>query len=140
MPRPENVDLAAQREDVRRAWDASQDEYVALRTAAGMAFHQIYEGAMTCVSSDDYEDGLDIVAAALSCLAPIYADAGVRMQPTALTIDLSRQRFRKGATELTGRNGAVLGQLLVTRSSVSFAIPVLRRAGLPFRVAQLRVP
>lgn len=140
MPRQNNVNLAAQREAVRQAWDASQDEYVALRTAAGLVFHEVYEDMVTEVVFDDYEDALDIVAAALSRLMPIYADAGQRMQPAALTVDLSRQRFRNGATELTARDGAVLGQLLVTRSSVSTAIFAIKRADLPFRFAQLRMP
>lgn len=118
----------------RRAWDASQDAYVELRTAAGVVFSQVYEGGRAEATSDDYERALDVIAAALSRLVTVYAGQSGAKPPVALTVDLTWQRFRNGATQLAGLNGVVLDDLLVARSSVFPAIPAIRRANLEFGI------
>ena len=130
MPHDEvRLEIEAQR--TRALWQRVDDVYFPLAVAAGIAFHQAYPSATTCVSRQDYEGALDIAAAALSRLIPVYA---MRTPPggrATLVVDLARARFARGATELRGRWETV-GELSVARSDLVSAVSRIKRIGLPF--------
>jgi hypothetical protein len=109
--------------------------YVPLAVAAAVAFHQAYSGTPASISQRDYEGALDIAAAALSRLIPVYTlrdpQAG---RATPLVVDLARARFARGATEL--RDGAdTVAELSVARNELLSALSLLRRIGLPLSFA-----
>jgi hypothetical protein len=52
-----------------------------------------------------------------------------------VTVDLTRQRFSRGATQLRGVDGGSVERLFVWRGELLGAIPVVRRAGPLFSFA-----
>jgi len=105
--------------------------YFPLAAAAAIAFHEAHRGATTCTSRRDYDGALDIAAAALSRLLPVYTLRDARGERATLVVDLTRARFARGATELRGEEETV-GELSVARSDLVSALSLIRRIGLPF--------
>lgn len=64
--------LASQRVLAEQSWSFCEGEYVPLALAAAVLFHRLHVNAKVQASSDDYEDALNIAAAALARVAPIY--------------------------------------------------------------------
>ena len=88
--------------------------YFPLAVAAAIAFHQAHSSALTCVSQRDYDGALDIAAAALSRLIPVYTLREPQGRRVTVVVDLTRARFARGAAQLGGaqrpRFRAVAGQ------------------------------
>jgi hypothetical protein len=108
--------------------------YFPLALAAAIAFHEAHRSATTCVSRRDYDGALDIAAAALSRLLPVYTLRDPPGERATLVVDLTRARFARGATELCGQGEAV-GELSVARSDLVCALSLIKRIGLPFSFA-----
>jgi len=119
------VDLRADRERVAQLWDGSWAPRVPLAVAAALTFHETHRGGAALLSPGDYVSALDIAAAALARLAPIYSLDG-RGEQVALRIDLARQRFCGGAAGLQCLDGAILEPLAIARGDV---LPALRTIG-----------
>jgi hypothetical protein len=105
--------------------------YVPLAVAAAITFHQAHGNTKAIVSLQDYEDALGIAAAALSRLVTIYTLTDPRENRIAVTVDLVKQRFARGATELRARDGTVVRELSIQRSDLDSAISLIKRVGLP---------
>lgn len=129
------VDLRVDCEHVRKLWRGSADSHVPLSLAAALAFHEARNGAPSIVARVEYEDGLDMAAAALSRLVTIYAiDNGTR-QPVAENFDLRSGRFRQGATVYELADGRTLAPLVVQREHLAPAVELIRSTGIPFQLA-----
>lgn len=125
------VDLRQDCERVERAWNDSQELSVPLSMAAALTFHQTHRKDQKLLYEREYADALDIAAAALSCLVPIYtlnADGG----QSRLVVNLARQRFGGGAVRIQNDDGAVIAPLAIVRSQVLPALLAIGRSGIEY--------
>jgi hypothetical protein len=128
------VDLAADREAVAGVWNASQAQYVQLSLAAAFVFHQTRRGNEAELTGHEYTGALDIAAAVLACLIPIYT-VNAQAKRTVVPIDLSLQKFRGGATQLERADGAIVAPMSILRDDAPHALQAVARAG--FEIAYL---
>jgi hypothetical protein len=119
------VDLRKDRELVARLWNGSQSSRVALSVAAAITFHQTRRGDDVPQSWNEYARALDIAAAALSRLVTIYT-VNEQGQPVPAAIDVARERFRGGASEVLRGDGTVLAPLDIVRGDLP---PALQQMG-----------
>lgn len=105
------------------------EAFVPLPVAAAIIFHQAQGSTEAIATRQDFDDALNIAASALARLIPIHASD---RQRTALHVDLSRQSFMRGATELRSSDGTVIENLCVKRADALRAIAIVRGRGLPF--------
>ena len=111
--------------------------FIPLAVAAAITFHQVQGNARAIVSRQDYDDALGIAAAALSRLVSIYTTLDPREGRVAVPVDLTKQHFVHGATELRSADGSSMRDLSVQRGEMLSAISLIKRAGLPFSFALL---
>lgn len=138
MP-PEEVQrlsLEVERLRTERLWRGMLGEYVPMSVAAATTFHQVHGSTRAIVTHKDYDDALNIAAGALASLVPVYT-LDARGRRIELTVNLVLQRFALGATQLRSPDGGVDENLSVQRADMLFALSIVRRAGLPFRLALL---
>ena len=112
----------------------THDFYFPLPVAAAIAFHQAHGNTKAIVSRQDYDDALNIAAAALSRLITIYVLRDPREGRVALPVDLTRSHFERGATRLRSANETI-GELWVARRELVSALSLIKRTGLPFSFA-----
>jgi hypothetical protein len=138
MPKEElRLSLEAERLRIEGLIRDHQASDVPLAVAAAMTFHRVHGNTRTIVTRADYDDALNIAASALSRLIPIYTLRDAREGKIVIPVDLSSQRFARGATELRDTNGTVTGELSVKRGELESALSFIKRAGLPFSFALL---
>lgn len=125
------VDLRADCSRVAQLWNAGEAPRVALDLAAAFTFHQARRSAQELLSEIGYASALDIAAAALASLLPIYTLDG-RGRHVLVRIDLARQRFRGGAAEVQCADGAIVAPLAIARSDVLCALLTIEGAGIEF--------
>lgn len=125
------VDLRQDRARVAELWNGSLTSHVPLTVAAAFAFHYTRRGKESLLSNDEYAGALDIAAAALACLVPIYTLDGSG-EAVPVRIDLARQRFGGGATEVHGTDGSILAPLAIVRSDVLPALLQIERSGIEY--------
>jgi hypothetical protein len=125
------VDLRDDRARVAQLWNASQESRVALFVAAAFTFHQTRRNGEELLSGHEYAGALDIAAAALACLLPVYT-LDSRGQHVPVRIDLARQKFRRGATEVQCADGGILAPLAIVRGDVLPALVAIERAGIEY--------
>jgi hypothetical protein len=120
------VDLRADGARVAQLWNGSQASRVPLSVAAAFTYHQTRRDREQRLSRIEYANALDIAAAALSCLVCIYTQEG------RAAISLARHRFRGGAAEAQGIDGAILAPLSVVRNEVLPALLKIERSGIEY--------
>lgn len=126
------VDLRKDREQVRQAWRASEASHVPLALAAALAFHEAHPGPAGVVPQPDYDDALNLTAAALSRLVAIYAIDERTCRPVAHSLNLAIGKFRDGAAVYEGEHGRRVTSLLVRREHLPSAMALIKSAGIPF--------
>jgi hypothetical protein len=129
------ISLEVERLRAHASWRANVAEYVSLPTAAAVAFHQTDGNSKATVGFEDYDKALNIAAAALSRLIPLFTAKNAREARVAITVDLLRQRFTLAATRLIDNDGTNFTDLWVRRSDLMSALSLIRRVGLPFSFA-----
>ncbi|MEO8717048.1 MAG: hypothetical protein ABI423_02375, partial [Burkholderiales bacterium] len=133
------VDLRAERALVARQWNASQESCVALAVAAAFTFHQARRDGEESLFESEYAGALDVAAAAIACLLPIYTLDG-RGQHIPVRIDLARQRFRGGAAEVRCADGAILAPLAIVRRDLLPALLTIERSAIEFLAPRRQRP
>lgn len=131
------VDLRQAKDEVEEIWSGSQAAWLPLPVAAAFTFHQTRRNVANLLAPDEYERALDIAAAALSCLIPIYTPDG-QGTPVPLRINLARQKFGGGAARVQCADGAVLAPLSIIRGDVLPALIAIERSKIDY-VAPKRV-
>jgi hypothetical protein len=132
----DRVDLMHDRLQTDEVLKSFLEGFVPLPVAAATTFHQAHGNSKAIVSRQDYDDALNIAAAALSRLIPIYVIRDPREGRIALAFDLTKQHFARGATELRFHGGtAPLRDLSIRRSDLLSALSLIKRTGLPFSFA-----
>jgi len=131
------VDLRKDCAQVAQIWGGSQESLVPLSVAAAFTFHQTRRNDEELLSAHEYAYALDIAAAALACLVPIYTTDG-RGEQIPVSIDLAKQRFCGGATKVHCVDGAIVAPLSIVRSDVLPALIAIERSGIEY-VAPRRV-
>lgn len=112
-------------------WDGLRGIHAPLPVAAAFAFHQIHGNATGKVPLAGYSRDLNIVAAALSRLSPIYTLIDDREGPIPLPIDLIKQRFANGASQLHCKDdGFFFNRLSIRRADVTPAVSLIKSVGL----------
>lgn len=134
MPKDE-VRLEQERERTEELLQDARDAYVPLAVAAALVFHAAHGNTRAIVTRRDYDDALNIAAAALSRLIPLYTLRDPREGRVTVAVNLVHQRFQRGATELHGDDGSTTGELSVRRSDLVSALSLVKRAGLGFAFA-----
>ena len=131
------VDLRQECEQVEEIWTRGQESWVPLSVAAAFTFHQTRRKVANLLFPDEYANALDLAAAALSCVIPIYTPGGSGL-PVPVPINLASQKFRGGATKLQCADGTVLSPLDVVRGDLLPALIAIERAGIEYNVAPTR--
>jgi len=134
MPKDE-VRLEQERQRTEELLQNASDAYTPLAVAAAIVFHQAHGNTRAIVTRRDYDDALNIAAAALTRLIPLYTLRDPREGRVTVAVNLVHQRFQGGATELHGDDGSTTGELSVRRSDLVSAISLIKRAGLGFAFA-----
>lgn len=125
------ADLRADRERVARLWNDSREPRVPLAVAAAFTFHHAHRIDEALLPRNEYGGALDIAAAALACLVPIYTPDH-RGEPVAVRIDFARQMFSGGAAEVRCADGSIIAPLAVVRSEVLPALQRIERSGIEY--------
>lgn len=120
---------------VARLWNGSQARDVRLALAAAFAFHQMRRDGEERLSPHDYSHALDIAAAALSRLIPIYTldPYGERV---AAAVDLAQHRFRGGGAEMLRVDGTIVAPLDIVRRDLLPALTRLEGARIEYVAPQ----
>jgi hypothetical protein len=100
--------------------------FLPLPAAAALTFHRTCRIGEVRLSSMEYNGALDIAAAALSRLVPIFTLDGEDM-PVAVAVNLAQQRFRGGAREVLRADGTVLSPLGMVRGDLPRALETIGR-------------
>ena len=125
------VDLRQECEQVEEIWTRSQASWVPLSVAAAFTFHQTRRNVANLLFPEEYANALDIAAAALSCLIPIYTPDG-RGLPVPVPINLAGQKFRGGATKVQCADGTVLAPLDIVRRDLLPALIAIERVNIDY--------
>jgi len=129
------VDLQSDSAKIEQMWRGSQERCVPLSVAAAFTFHQTRRSNEVRLSPNDYARALDIAAAALSCIVPIYT-LDERGERIPVCMNLARQRFCGGATRIQCLDGAVFAPLAIVRSDVPPVLPAIQRAEIDYVAPQ----
>ena len=135
MPDEQRLSLEVERLRTESYW-RTLSEYMAMSVAAAVTFHQVHGNTNAIITRADYDDALNIAASALSRLITVYT-SGTREGRVPVTVDITRQRFGRGATQLQSPDGSIVDELSVRRSEMVSALSLIKRAGLPFSFAAL---
>lgn len=125
------VDLRADGALVARLWNASQASHVPLSVAAAFTFHHTRRSDERALPEEEYAGALNIAAAALASLIPIYMPDR-RGELVPVPIDLARQKFGGGASEVHCADGSVVAPLAIARSDVMPALLKIERSGIEY--------
>jgi hypothetical protein len=125
------VDLRQDRAQVAQIWSGSQESLVPLPVAAAFTFHQTRRTGEELLSPHEYARALDIAAAALACVVPIYT-SGARGEHVPISIDLAKQRFCGGASKVQCADGAIVTPLAIVRADVLPALIAIERSGIEY--------
>jgi hypothetical protein len=124
------VSLSAERAQVEVLLHNLHGEHVPLAAAAASTMLRSHRDSQDAVSRHDYDRALDIMAAAISRLVPIYSLQDPRDGYVVLPVDLTLDRFSHGATEVRSAGGRTASQLSVRRSDMLSASSLILRTGL----------
>lgn len=130
----EQIRLEVESERTNAFLQRVEHNYLPLHVAAAITFHQAYGSKNAAISRSDYDDALNIAAAALSRLMPVYTLREPREGRVVLAVDLTEARFAHGATELRSGHETV-GELSVRRNELVSALSFIKRMGRPFAFA-----
>ena len=125
------VDLREDRTRVARQWRGARAPSVPLAVAAAFTFHRTCRIADELLLHVEYNIALDIAAAALSRLLPIFTVDGSG-EPVAVAIDLARQRFRGGGAEVVHADGTMIAPLSIDRGDLPRALTTIGRTRLEY--------
>lgn len=127
----EDIHPDATRHAVMASWQATQTTHVPLALAASFVLFELsaVKSLAAPVSSLEYLGSLNVLAAALSTLIPLYAQKPDQNDPVVVPFDPVRQRFEGGAKVLRGTDGTFIANLSVNRADVVGAMLAIERAG-----------
>lgn len=127
------VDVRKDGEYIRELWRTSDGSHVPLSLAATLAFHEAHDGAGASMPEPEYDNALDLAAAALSRLLTVYTIDQHTRRPVSAPVSLATGRFRYGATVYEHSNGRATTSLMVQREEVAAAMEVIKATGIPFQ-------
>jgi hypothetical protein len=131
----EQIRLEVESERTNALLERIEHIYLPLHVAAAITFHQAYGSNNAVISRSDYDDALNIAAAALSRLMHVYTMREPREGRVALAVDLTNSQFARGATELRSSHETI-GELSVARNELVSALSFIKRmGGRPFAFA-----
>ena len=134
-PTAEDIDLDRERARTDAQWRAAAAEaHMPLAVAAALTFHQVNGNTKAIRTRQEYDDALNIAAMALSRLIPVYGMGDPREGRHALSVDLGKQSFVRGATRLRTGDAVSVMELSIRRADLASAIGLLKRRGMPFLV------
>ena len=129
------VDLRKDQERVYTAWHADDKPHVPLALAVAKTFHDLELPFQGKVARLEYEDAMNLVAAALSRVVPIYTHAPDSETLVHAGASLANGRFRSGGSIFEARSGEALAPLVVRRDHLPAAVEAVKAVQLPFHFA-----
>ena len=131
-PREALVSLDLERARVEQILQGARGRRVPLAIAASSAIHIVSRNAHDMIARGSYDDALDIAAVAIARLIPVFALAHPCEGEKALAIDVTREHFANGATELRCSDGQTITALFIRHSDMLSALSLIQRTGLLF--------
>ena len=123
------VSLDLERARIEHELQHAADGRVPLPVAAAGAMHLVCRNTHDLIARSAYDDALNIAAVAISRLVPVFALTDPRQVEEVLGIDVNRERFANGATELRRLDGRKITRLFIRRSDMLSALAFIRRTG-----------
>jgi formylmethanofuran:tetrahydromethanopterin formyltransferase len=130
-PRPGEalVSLDLERARIEQELQHTPDGRVPLPVAAAGAMHLVCRNTHDLIARSAYDDALNIAAVAISRLVPVFALTDPRQVEEVLSINVNRERFANGATELRRMDGRKITRLFIRRSDMLSALAFIKRTG-----------
>jgi hypothetical protein len=118
--------------------DSIIGQHLALSVAAHLARTQLVSDPLAIYDSQHLTDMIDIVAAAIAKVAPLYVqDPGSGTLRQLTESELEGATVRRSATNLVLRDGRILSSVSLKRVDLRQAIAILKAVGIPeLRTAQ----
>ena len=136
----DRVDLEVEMARTSAMLKTLENRFVPLAVAAAIAFHKARGNTRAIVDRHDYDEALNIAAAALSRLLTIYELEDPQRGRMPRLVDLTRERFARGATEVMHDGRTVARELSVRFGDLQSAVTAIKRAGVPFGLAAMPAP
>jgi len=130
-PQPDEalVSLDLERARIEQELQHTPDGRVPLPVAAAGAMHLVCRNTHDIIARSDYDNALNLAAIAIARLVPVFAAADPPRIEEVHSIDITRERFANGATELRRTDGRKLTRLFIRRSDMLSAMSLIRRTG-----------
>ena len=121
----------ARKSNTRYLTEATLGQHLALPVAAHLARTQLVSDPLRVYDGQHLGEMLDVMARALSKVAPLYVQDPVSGQPRELSsLELEGASIRRGATTMTLKDGRTLSSVTIKRADLRQAIAVLRAIGI----------
>lgn len=111
---------------------SASENYLELSVAAAMVLYEAGHPRVETESSPDFNEKLNIAAAALARLITIYAVDEISHARMPIAPDRVAGKFIEGAAAFRHHAGYVVRSLGVRRSDLASALSLIRRIGVPF--------
>ena len=118
------------KEKTTRLAEGIRNQHVAMSVAAGLARAQLVPNSVGVYDPLHLSEMLEVMAAAIARVAPIYAMNARTGEVRRLTDDqLDGATFKRGATTLVLSDGTAIGSVSITRGDLRHAVAVLKTIG-----------
>jgi hypothetical protein len=113
-----------------RLAEGIRGQHVAMSVAAGLARVQLVPNPVGVYDARHLSEMLEVMAAAIATVAPIYAMNARTGEVRKLTDEeLDGARFERGATALMLKDGSAIASVSITRGDLRHAVAVLQAIG-----------
>ena len=113
-----------------RLAEGIRNQHVAMSVAAGIARAQLVPNPVGVYDARHLSEMLEVMAAAIARVAPIYAMNARTGEVRRLTEeDLEGASFARGATALVMKDGTTIAGISITRGDLRHAVVVLKTIG-----------
>src|SRR5687768_6703928 len=128
----------SQKSKTQHLTDSIIGQHLALSVAAHLARTQLVSDPLAIYDSQHLTDMIDIVAAAIAKVAPLYVqDPGSGTLRQLTESELEGATVKRSATNLVLRDGRTLSSVSLKRVDLRQAIAILKAVGIPeLRTAQ----
>ena len=118
------------KEKTTRLAEGIRNQHVAMSVAAGIARAQLVPNPVGVYDARHLSEMLEVMAAAIARVAPIYAMNARTGEVRRLTEeDLEGASFARGATALVMKDGTTIAGISITRGDLRHAVVVLKTIG-----------
>ena len=123
--------MASKTARTRQLNDSILGQHLALSVAAHLARTQLVFDPLSVYDGQHLTDMLDLIARALTKVAPVYVKDAAAAEPRELTpAELEGATVRRGATLLALKEGRTFSSVTIKRADLRQAIAILKAVGI----------